>query len=42
MATTTDVLVAGGGHNSLITAAYLAKPGYQCVVLEASTSPAGR
>lgn len=27
MATTTDVVVAGGGHNSLVTAAYPAKYG---------------
>ena len=30
-----DMVVAGGGHNSLITAAYLAKAGYSCLVLEA-------
>jgi phytoene dehydrogenase-like protein len=30
-----DIVVAGGGHNSLVTAAYLAKAGYSCVVLEA-------
>src|SRR6202790_2058571 len=29
-----DVVVAGGGHNSLVTAAYLSKAGYRCVVLE--------
>jgi phytoene dehydrogenase-like protein len=29
-----DIVVAGAGHNSLITAAYLAKAGYRCVVLE--------
>src|SRR5215470_10994391 len=29
-----DILVAGAGHNSLITAAYLAKAGYRCLVLE--------
>ena len=29
-----DIVVAGGGHNSLITAAYLAKAGYSVVVLE--------
>jgi phytoene dehydrogenase-like protein len=29
-----DIVVAGGGHNSLVTAAYLAKAGYKCVVLE--------
>ena len=30
-----DIVVAGGGHNSLVTAAFLAKAGYSCVVLEA-------
>ena len=30
-----DVVVAGGGHNSLVTAAYLAKAGYEVCVLEA-------
>jgi len=29
-----DIVVAGGGHNSLVTAAYLSKAGYRCVVLE--------
>src|SRR5215472_12517442 len=29
-----DFVVAGAGHNSLITAAYLAKAEYRCVVLE--------
>ena len=29
-----DIVVAGAGHNSLITAAYLAKAGYRCVILE--------
>ena len=29
-----DVVVAGAGHNSLIAAAYLAKAGYRCLVLE--------
>jgi phytoene dehydrogenase-like protein len=28
------VVVAGAGHNSLVAAAYLAKAGYRCVVLE--------
>ena len=35
MADTFDIVVAGAGHNSLITAAYLAKAGYSCLVLEA-------
>jgi len=30
-----DVVVAGGGHNSLVTAAYLAKAGFSVVVVEA-------
>ncbi len=29
-----DIVIAGAGHNSLIAAAYLAKAGYRCVVLE--------
>ncbi|MBZ5526904.1 MAG: NAD(P)/FAD-dependent oxidoreductase [Acidobacteriia bacterium] len=29
-----DIVVAGAGHNSLITAAYLAKAGYRCLVLD--------
>jgi len=41
MTTTTDVVVAGGGHNSLVTAAYLAKAGYECIVLEARSVPGG-
>lgn len=36
-----DVVVAGAGHNSLITAAYLAKAGYRCLVLEANERPGG-
>ena len=34
-------MVAGGGHNSLITAAYLAKAGYECLVLDARAIPGG-
>ena len=34
MAESFDIVVAGAGHNSLIAAAYLAKAGYRCVVLE--------
>jgi phytoene dehydrogenase-like protein len=29
-----DVVVAGAGHNSMFAAAYLAKAGYRCLVLE--------
>ena len=29
-----DIVVAGAGHNSLITAGYLGKAGYRCLVLE--------
>ncbi len=29
-----DIVIAGAGHNSLVAAAYLAKAGYRCVVLE--------
>jgi phytoene dehydrogenase-like protein len=32
---TFDIVVAGAGHNSLITAAYLAKAGYEVLVLDA-------
>jgi len=34
MAERFDIVVAGAGHNSLIAAAYLAKAGYRCLVLE--------
>ncbi len=36
-----DVVVAGAGHNSLITACYLAKAGYRCLVLDARDVPGG-
>jgi len=36
-----DIVVAGAGHNSLIAAAYLAKAGYRCLVLEARPTPGG-
>src|SRR6266852_3008910 len=29
-----DIVVAGAGHNSLVTTAYLAKAGYRCLVVE--------
>ncbi len=36
-----DVVVAGAGHNSLITAAYLTQAGYRCRVLDARPVPGG-
>ena len=39
--TTADVVVAGAGHNSLIAAAYLAKAGYEVLVLDARPTPGG-
>jgi phytoene dehydrogenase-like protein len=36
-----DFVVAGAGHNSLISAAYLAKAGYRCLVLEANETIGG-
>ena len=41
MTHTADIVVAGAGHNSLITAAYLAKAGYECLVLDARAIPGG-
>lgn len=38
---TADIVVAGAGHNSLIAAAYLAKAGYECLVLDARDIPGG-
>jgi len=38
---TADFVVAGAGHNSLITAAYLARAGYEVVVLDARAIPGG-
>ena len=35
MSATPDVVVAGAGHNSLVTAAYLARAGFEVLVLEA-------
>ncbi len=35
MADTFDIVVAGAGHNSLVAAAYLAKAGFKCLILEA-------
>jgi phytoene dehydrogenase-like protein len=41
MTATADFVVAGAGHNSLITAAYLARAGHEVVVLEARPIPGG-
>src|SRR5690349_8364806 len=38
---TADIVVAGAGHNSLIAAAYLAKAGLECLVLDARDIPGG-
>jgi phytoene dehydrogenase-like protein len=36
-----DIVIAGAGHNSLITSCYLAKAGYSCLVLDARHIPGG-
>lgn len=36
-----DIVVAGAGHNSLITAAYLARAGYSVIVLDERSIPGG-
>jgi phytoene dehydrogenase-like protein len=36
-----DIVVAGAGHNSLVTAAYLVKAGYSCVILEGRPTAGG-
>jgi phytoene dehydrogenase-like protein len=36
-----DIVVAGAGHNSLITSCYLAKAGYSVLVLDARSIPGG-
>ena len=41
MITTADIVVAGAGHNSLITAAYLAASGREVVVLDTRAIPGG-
>ncbi len=41
MSTTADVVVAGAGHNGLITAAYLACSGREVIVLDAAAVPGG-
>src|ERR671934_2478375 len=35
MSETFDVVVAGGGHNALVAAAYLTRAGYECCVVDA-------
>jgi phytoene dehydrogenase-like protein len=39
--TTDDIIVAGAGHNSLVTACYLAAAGYSCTILDARPVPGG-
>jgi len=41
MTESADIVVAGAGHNSLVTAAYLARAGYECHVLDARPIPGG-
>lgn len=41
MTQTTDFVIAGGGHNSLITAAYLARAGHEVAVLDARDEAGG-
>ena len=41
-ATTADVVVAGAGHNALIAAAYLAKPGHERFCLTVPTQTTSR
>jgi phytoene dehydrogenase-like protein len=41
MSARADIVVAGAGHNSLLTACYLAKAGYRCLVLDARSIPGG-
>lgn len=38
---TADFVVAGAGHNSLITACYLARAGHKCAILDARAIPGG-
>ncbi|MGH2910263.1 MAG: phytoene desaturase family protein [Solirubrobacteraceae bacterium] len=41
MSSVADIVVAGAGHNSLITAGYLTRAGYRCRVLDARPVPGG-
>jgi phytoene dehydrogenase-like protein len=36
-----DIVVAGAGHNSLVTAAYLSKAGFRCIILEGRPTVGG-
>src|SRR5437016_13222133 len=36
-----DVVVAGGGHNALVAAAYLTRAGFECCVLDTRPSMGG-
>jgi phytoene dehydrogenase-like protein len=38
MADNRDVIIIGGGHNGLVTAFYLAKAGFEPLVLERNAS----
>lgn len=38
---TADIIIAGAGHNSLITACYLAAAGYSCAIIDARDVPGG-
>jgi phytoene dehydrogenase-like protein len=38
---TVDIVVAGAGHNSLVTSCYLAKAGYSVLLLDARAIPGG-
>ncbi len=41
MTRTADIVVAGAGHNSLVTAAYLTSAGYECAIVDARPVPGG-
>jgi phytoene dehydrogenase-like protein len=41
MSETADVVIAGAGHNSLVTAAYLARAGFEVLVVEARSVVGG-
>ncbi len=37
-----DIVIAGAGHNSLVTATYLAKAGFSVLLIEARNIVGGR